>query len=287
MKKHIYLLTFLLLITKVDAQLYNNDFQAGISNVAFGGVVGGIGAVINKKKTDKTGKTFLKGFYKGAIGGLLVFESKNMLRYAEKNRSMAYFWPSKILNSTGVSIIENAVANRGTLEQLHINFAFNRFDFYTKEKFRVQYRILPLSLTSTIYNLSKYQFDTKLTLQTGTPFYYTKNDSQLIHIGGATLFNNIVLDNYYKTIDPRFPQYYDYRYGLINHEMIHVYQYETLFSFDGYLNKPLKNLERIPFYKKYSKYFYPEYGQAINLLFKANKQDGFIEREAQYYSHRY
>jgi hypothetical protein len=279
---YIYSLLFLINTIEVEAQ-YKNDFQAGISNVAFGGVVGGIGAIINKKKTDKTGKTFLKGFYKGAIGGLLVFESKNMLKYAEKNKSLSYYWPSKILNSTGVSIIENAVANRGMLEQVHINFAFNRFDFYTKEKFRVQYRVLPLSLVSTIYNFSNYQFDIKLTLQTGTIFYYTKNDNQLIHISGVTLFNNVVLDNFYKTINPRFP----YKYGVINHEITHVYQYETLFSFNGFLNKPLKNLEQIPFYKKYSKYIYPEYGQVLRLLFKTNKQDGFIEREAQYYSHLY
>lgn len=141
MIKYIFIVLFVfgfILNNKVIAQP-KNDFEAGISNVAFGGLVGGLGAIINKKSNEKTGKVFLKGFTQGALGGYLVFESKRLVGKFGKTGDYGYIWPSKLVNSAGVSIIENAAANRDFYDRWHLNIGFNRLEFYTKDKFKVSY----------------------------------------------------------------------------------------------------------------------------------------------------
>jgi len=59
----IVLISCLFFTTQNQAQ-FKNDFHASLYNIGFGGIVGGIGAVINKKPHDKLGKVFLKGFGK-------------------------------------------------------------------------------------------------------------------------------------------------------------------------------------------------------------------------------
>ena len=120
---------------------HKNDFEAGLFNIGFGGIVGGFGAVINKKPNEKTGKVFLKGFYQGALGGYLLFESKRLVGKFGNTGNYNYVWPSKLINFAGVSIIENAAGNRNFWERWHINFGFNRLEFYTKDKFKLSYRI--------------------------------------------------------------------------------------------------------------------------------------------------
>ena len=44
----------------------------------------------------------------GALGGYLVYESKNLLRKITLEKELAYSWPAKLVNSAGISIIENA-----------------------------------------------------------------------------------------------------------------------------------------------------------------------------------
>ena len=46
-------------------------------------------------------------------------------------------------------MIENASSNRKLFEQLHINIGFNRLEFYTKENFKIKYKIMPVAFVTT------------------------------------------------------------------------------------------------------------------------------------------
>ncbi len=46
----------------------DTDTEMALYNIGLGGIVGGIGASLNKKKEESFGKTFLAGFLKGGIG---------------------------------------------------------------------------------------------------------------------------------------------------------------------------------------------------------------------------
>lgn len=76
MKQIIIVLCFTLCLNSYSQQ---SEFEIGLYNVGLGGLGGAIGAVINKKPNEKTGKVFLKGFLQGGIGGYLVYESKNFI----------------------------------------------------------------------------------------------------------------------------------------------------------------------------------------------------------------
>ena len=85
-----------------------NKTEMALYNIGLGSFVGGIGAVINKKPNEKTGKVFLKGFLQGGLGGYLVYESKNFILKIPANNKLEYAWGAKFINSMGSSIIENA-----------------------------------------------------------------------------------------------------------------------------------------------------------------------------------
>src|SRR5690606_15007191 len=102
-----------------------NDLQYGLLNIGIGGVIGGIGAVINKEPDQRFDKTLLKGFTQGALGGYLVFESKRLVREFARDRDYNYIWPSKLINAAGSSIIENAAANRDLWARWHLSLGFN------------------------------------------------------------------------------------------------------------------------------------------------------------------
>jgi len=173
-RNYFYILVgFLLVISPTIQAQHKNDFEAGLFNIGFGGIIGGIGAVINKKPTQKTGKVFLKGLYQGALGGYLLFESKRLVGKFSKTGNYGYIWPSKLVNSAGVSIIENAAANRNLWEQWHINFGFNRFEFYTKDKFKISYKIMPFAFSNVIYGFTQGKMSIKESLKTGSFVFLT------------------------------------------------------------------------------------------------------------------
>ncbi|PKP25858.1 MAG: hypothetical protein CVU03_05865 [Bacteroidetes bacterium HGW-Bacteroidetes-2] len=96
------LLIFLLLYTNFQAQ---NKTEIALYNIGLGSVFGGIGAVINKNPEDKIGEIFLNGFWKGAIGGYLIYESKNLVGKIPEKGHWEYSWAAKMVNSAGTSIV--------------------------------------------------------------------------------------------------------------------------------------------------------------------------------------
>jgi hypothetical protein len=60
----------------ISAYSQHNDTQAALYNIGFGGITGGIGAVINKQSGEKSGKVFLKDFIKGHWGEVYFLQVK-------------------------------------------------------------------------------------------------------------------------------------------------------------------------------------------------------------------
>lgn len=271
MKIHISIVLSLCLLPYTTNAQFKNDTQAALYDVGFGIVASSVGALINKTKKEKVGKVLLKSLWQGALGGYTIFESKRMLRLNSRQNTYAYYWPSKLINSAGNSILENAAANRNFWETYHINFAFNRFEFdFTKEK-KFRYKIMPLALYATIENfLVSDKLVVDKSLKIGTLVFESKGN-----FGAYARTNQIVYN-------PDYAKFLVY-----NHEIVHTYQYEQFSSFNPLFNKYKEKLKKkYSFLNTYTKYFYSDFNQVLfDSLYSLNNnhQTNFFEDEARHY----
>lgn len=285
MKKTILLIGCLLLIFHSEnIRSQNKDFKAGIYNIGIGAIVGGIGAVINKKKDQRTSKIFLKGFKEGALGGYLLFESKRLIREFGRKENYIFAWSSKLLNSAGNSIIENAIENNRFGEKWNFTFGFNRFEFTTKNRFKIKYKVMPFSLYSTFYFGKRGRFNIHETLKTGhfifTSLKIKSPESNLQDIEGYAFTNNItILKN--STIN---------KFELLSHEIIHSYQYENLSVFNKYFNKlRYRTKQKNKLLNLYQKVFYTDFNYPIFHIMYQQQIRNFpydsrpFEKEANYF----
>lgn len=261
---------------KVNSQ---NETEIALYNVGLGSFAGGIGAIINKKPNEKLGKVFLKGFLQGALGGYMIYESKKIVADITNKRSWEYGWYAKITNSIGTSIIENASSNRNFWERWHLNFGFNRFEFHTKEKFKIKYRIMPVSLALTLSTAINNKFEFKRTLQTGEFIFSTNNiDNKGIAYGNIILVNNRYFNSY----------------DTYSHEIIHIYQYYDFNFVNTFLNKSYKKWEqKSKTFKDINDIFYIDAQgpvlRSLYLLENINRKcfyDNFFENEADFFSRK-
>lgn len=241
--------------------------------------------MINKEPGEATGKTLLKGLWQGAVGGYAVFESMRLVREFGETGNFGYVWPSKLVNSAGTSIIENAAANRDLWEKWHLNIGFNRIEMNTAENFRVSYRIMPAALFSTVYSFTNAKLDPTLSLRMGTFVFVTPEIHSDPGTYGESRSNSIVIK---EGIMGRLA---------LPHELLHNYQYERLSGFNSYLNKPIEKFsEDFSLINTYHKIFYSDFSAVLQtgLYYLANPsqvQDkanylerNFFEREAEYYT---
>lgn len=279
--RKLFLISFYFIFFQ-NSKAQNNDFEAGLFNVGIGSIVGGLGAVINKQPQEKFGKTLLKGMGQGALGGYLVFESKRLVREFATSGNYGYVWPSKLVNSAGTSIIENAAANRDFWERWHLNFGFNRVELSTKENFKISYKIMPFALYSSIYNSTIGKFDFVKSIKLGTPVFKADNIlTRGINARGVTSTNSIILKN--NINNP---------YEVEGHELIHVYQYENFSGFNSFFLKTQEKLKgKYIIVNNYSKIFYTDLNAALlsgfyglETLRVEKDRDNFIEKEAYYFS---
>ena len=193
-----------------------NDTEAALYNVGFGAVFSTVGAIINKPKTEPLGKVIKKSLWQGALGGYITFESKRLLREAQKQEQWEYFWAAKLVNAAGTSIKENAALNNDFYDRWHLNIGFSRIEFNTKDKFRVKYRLMPVAFLFNIDAMFKYKFELQQSLRIGE-FVYSANKlptrDGISEINGAAtagyiVFNKLLLN--------------DFRIN--THEVIHIYQ---------------------------------------------------------------
>lgn len=217
-------------------------------NIVFGGLTGGVGAIINKKEGDNWRKNFVRGFWQGSIGGLLNYSAKKTIYYIDQNKQTGYALPARLLSSAGNSIIQNAAANGPFLKNWNFEYGFLRFDYYAgaEKKFRV--RVLPESVIATAVALNKGRLDVNTTLLTGVMVLKstelintTRGSTDGINYGRAFIYIDDTL-----------------KYHLISHELIHEFQYREYLVFNAYLKKEVSKIKETRFKKILTKYIYPD-----------------------------
>ena len=246
---------------------------------------GSIGAVFNKNKKQKLNNVILKGFSQGALGGYLTFESKRIIKLAQKNNDWKVLWCAKLVNAGGVSIKENAALNKNFWENWHINVGFNRIEFETKDQFKINYKIMPVALIYTIGIASRSKFEIEKTLQSGE-FVFSSNSERFheTNSSGVAFPGAIVL----YTPDKN-------NFNLFSHEIIHIFQANDFSQIETLINKPLNNINSTNnFINGINKYIHYDFRYLPQLiLYKVENKnakfyyDNVFEREAAYYSNSF
>lgn len=268
-------LLFLLMCGKVKSQ--NSNAEMALYNIGFSSIVSGVGALINKKPNEPWGKVLLKGIGQGALGGCLVYGSKNLIGRISKEEKWRYGWYAKMVNSAGISIIENASSNRNFWEQWHVNIGFSRFELYTKEKLKLNYKIMPVSLLLTASLAIRNKFEFGRSLQTGE-FVFSHSKTSGSNRGRA--FGNVIL------IKDRFFDEYD----LYAHEIVHIYQYYDYNFVNTYVNKSYaKTSEKSESFSTFNKRFHIDLNGAvlwpIYFFQEGIGLNNFFEKEANFWEH--
>ena len=283
--KFIFLISMVLLNTHfIKAQV--NDTEAALYNIGFGAIFSTIGAVINKTPDEPLGDVIKKSMWQGALGGYVTFESKRLLREAQRKHKWEYIWGAKFVNATGTSIKENAALNKDFWERWHINIGFNRIELNTKDKFSVHYKLLPAAFVYTADAFFRFDFDFEQSLKTGEFVFYFEGDYDSSHAFATAGYMALNINhlNKFNTQDEVF--------RLSIHEIIHLYQSNDFSIFNTFINKPLERWsKRQKTVKWINKYLYPEYYYLIlrpaYLIESATAEsyyDNFFEHEAGFYS---
>ncbi len=272
-----YLLILIILFT-ITSHSQNSDFENAAYNIGLGSFGSAIGAVINKKENEKSGKVFLKGLWQGSIGGALIYGSKKIVSEIPKTKHIEYNWGAKLVNAAGVSIIENAARNRDFGEVWYINIGFNRIEFHTKERFKVNYRILLVSLGLTLGTAINKKLEWGSILRSGEIIFSTKNINQARAkaIGQAIIIESSILNDA----------------QTLAHEFIHVYQYNDFNFITQYFNKQLYGLKSnsLLFKKLDELVYWDVHAPIIAGLYQFEKltnessRGNFFEIEARFYS---
>lgn len=274
MKQILIVLSFIIGVHSYSQQ---SEFELGLYNVGLGGFGGAIGAVINKKPNEKFFNVFCNGFLKGSLGGTFIYGSKKMVSQIHIEEKIEYNWPAKILNSLGTSMIENASSNRKLFEQLHINIGFNRLEFYTKDNFKVKYRVMPAAFVTTFISAIDSKPEWNLMLRSGEVIFST-NDKNLNDFNGQTLLTS------FKIRESEINNY-----SVLAHEIIHLYQYRDFNFVNPYFSNLTNGINTgnkfidSNVYWDFNSIFIGGLYQLENVN-RSNYYDNFFEYEAAFFS---
>ncbi len=281
MKKYFSLILILVFVLN-KSFCQKNNLEAAMYNIAIGASISSIGALINKSKGEKPVPVIVKGFWQGALGGYVTFESKRIIEPAYVHDDWKLFWASRLLNAAGTSIKENAALNRDFWEQWNLHLGFLRIELHTKDQFRLRAKALPIASFYTILALVQTDLELKQSLKSAH-WVFSSNDPRF-EAGnsiGAVFPGIMVLKEGYQS----FPQ-------LQAHEIIHLYQQNDFTIFNSYYQKPIINLSmRNETARKLAKYIYPDLSFYVQLGIYAWERNtstfyynNFLEHEAGYYS---
>jgi hypothetical protein len=245
------LLALLLIPGMMMAQ--NQERKVLMYNIGFGGFTSGIGAVINKKKTENWKKTFVRGFWQGSIGGALNYSSKKTCYLIYKKDKPGFALPARIISSAGNSIIQNAALNEPFLKNWSLDYGLLRFDYRGGNTKKIQVRLLPMAFASSIIALPQGKLDLATTLITGVmafksngPISTLRGEHNGINYGRAFIyssdpFNSDSLKNH-----------------IISHEIIHEFQYREYMVFNAYLKPQADKMKLTGLKKVFTRYLYPD-----------------------------
>lgn len=279
--KHKFIIIIILNAFFYSSFSQNNKLEYGVYNISLGGIVGGVGALINNTNKEKPLKVFANGFVKGSIGGGFVHLSKLSVGEIAAKNKYEYSWLAKINNSIGTSIIENASLNRKIYDQININIGFNRIELYPTEKFKVKYKIMPISFLLTTYTAFTTVFEMNKSIKSGE-FVFSSNKIKS-NFNGYTLGTAIVLNNKLQNEKRTF-----------SHELIHAYQYYDYNFVNSFLNKPTsKTFSDSSFFNNKKLFYYDLQIPILYSLYRIEYKSGesyyenFYEREAAVYSNSF
>lgn len=253
-------------------------------NIGINGLVGGIGALINKKPSQKIHKVVFKGFGQGCLGGTFQTIGKSLTYQIGAKQNLSYGWAARITNSIGNSITQNAANNDNFWEHWHFNLGVIRFDYSVKNK-KFRARLFPSSIFGIITAAKQAELDLKSSLQSSVLIY--KRDGFVSLLGRPALGFGVVSSIAYDR-NIQGQQYYE----LMAHEMMHILQYENLVWINPMLKKVDAQLKLSnTIYKNLSKYLYFDLnGLTFFGLYSTelNKdwQCRHIEREAEFFSRK-
>ncbi len=278
---------FLVKINPVAAQDFQSQrLQFTGYNIGFNALVGGVGAAINKKPDQTLGNAFLKGMGKGALGGLLIHTAKASVYQIYKREQYGWAWPARLTNALGSSIVQNAAANRGMLDRLHLNLWMVRADYNFKEQ-QFLLRLVPSEVVGAFYFSRFGNLSLSKSLKTGLVYYDIPFD---VNSNSSTYGHSMAT-----AIAVGTPYYFDefFYYEVVAHEVLHNLQYESAVWLNPYFDKIDSALkQRSGFYKTVARFIYLDANLLATSPLRQIKAGGdchfsrFTEREAQHYAIR-
>ncbi len=255
-----------------------------VNNIGVNALLGGVGALINKKPNEKPLKVFLKGAGQGALGsGFQVLANHNIYNLAQKQK-LGHYLLSNFSNSIGSSIVQNAASNRNFWERWHMHYGLLRLDYDLVSR-TFQARVSPSTLFMSYFAFQQAGLNIRSSLLTGMLIF--ESAGPLNHFGtsvGGFAGANVIVIN--KDLAPN--EYWP----LFAHEAMHVLQVERYVWANAYLNKTdtkLSNKSKL--YSNLKKYIYFDLN-GITAWALYNTQwphpwiCRYIEREAELFSSR-
>ena len=281
-----FMLIFFFFFLQADDAIGQNqsiqDAKYASLNIGINGLVGAIGALVNKNSSQKFWPVALKGFSQGALGGAFIHTGKHFTNQITVKEKLAYAWVARLTNSVGASMVQNAAANLNFWERVHLNVGITRIDYdFKKKNFKV--RLVPSMMVGAGIMISQSKINWKKSLSTGTLFFESVDNLKFFGTSSRGLAgtNSIGIQKEYTN---------DFR--LISHELMHVLQYDAMSSLNSFFNikdATWKNTSKL--YNGLAKFFYFDFNGPLQLLISQSqyKQEWickYFEREAEHYSYR-
>lgn len=161
--------TLIILLLSICLSVNCQEVKYAAYNCLSAGLIGGVGAGINKHKGQSFTGAFKKGFVKGLIGGTVNYSSKYILYLQNPSKSLDWkiFWSSKIINSFSNTLIYNAVQNNDDwIDNYFINIGFLRFSVNNI----IQIDALSLGSMAYIFSTGA-KLNIQKTLNIGIPYF--------------------------------------------------------------------------------------------------------------------
>ncbi len=233
----------------VQAQDFQQRAKFTGINLGLNGLASGIGAVINRGESERSGPVFWKGFKRGLVGGALIDIGMRTTKLINTEQQIAWAWPARILSSAGNNIVYNASMNQGWFDELSFSLYTFRFDYHTKNrKFRIRLNTMGLASLWLASNKGRLRFDR--TIQSGVMTFESSNLVGIGNIQASGLAYPLAI-----ALDKEVTGY-----SISNtfaHEMVHILQFDRKSWVRAYVHKTDRKLqERSKLYKSLSSYIH-------------------------------
>ena len=236
--------------------LEGQDAKLAAYNVAFGAVIGGVGALVNGSGDDAPAlRRLARGAGWGAAGGAVVYGGKWLTGEILRSGSLAYGLPARLVHDAGVSVVENAAHDRPPLDRFASHLGFVRVDVRPASG-DVRARLLPFSAAAFALMLADDNLDFALgrSLAYGTPLFISDGDGEhpIFDLTGGSQYaflSTVSLTD--GSGDGEVSR------TTAAHELVHVLQHHEFVRYEAALRAPLDGpLRRSAAYQAVSRWVY-------------------------------